>query len=455
MSSAIDRQAACGRVPQFPIAQAYEAGVVPIRFSGWPAAQPAPVYAALDGDLDADVVVVGAGLAGTSLVLHLAERGVRSVLLEADQPASGASGRNAGHVQPYLSSFEPLRAHRDQGRRFIETFIEQRNIVFELCRKHGLDADAAACGMLEAARRPSAALVKQTQQWKGFGYDVELVGQARLREMLGTDLYTQGIHWREGGRINPYLYTQGMAAAAVRAGASVFGNSCVLACERDGNRWRVRTATGSVRAARVVLCTSGHTGNAFFPELARTQFPLVACGMATRPLPAAVLDAINPARVALMQYPAGLYPLVVDGRGRLVTATIPRHRQAQCADVHFASFVRYLRRTFPGVGDAPIELESYWTGMTANSSSAYDAAYPKLFRVDEGVLALMNLGSWGNLMGPLLGMDLARALAADRPDDALLPLEQPQAVRLPGRFETKIRRVLIPAARLADRLDLV
>ncbi|MFV3308399.1 NAD(P)/FAD-dependent oxidoreductase [Pseudomonas sp. NY15181] len=455
MSAVIDRQAVCGPVPQYPIAQAYEAGVVPIRFSGWPAAQPAPVYAALEGERDTDVVVVGAGLAGTSLTLHLAERGVRTVLLEADQPASGASGRNAGHVQPYLSSFEPLRAHRDEGRRFIETFTEQRNIVFELSRKHGLAADVEACGLLEVARRPQAALERQARLWKGMGYDVELVGGARVQEMLGTTLYIQGLHWREGGRVNPYLFTQGMAASAVRAGASVYGNSCVLACERDGSRWRVRTATGSVRAARVVLCTSGHAGNGFFPELARTQFPLVACGMATRPLPAAVLDAINPARVTLMQYPAGLYPLVIDGRGRLITATIPRHRQAQCAEVHFADFVRYLRRTYPGVGDAPIELESYWTGMTANSSSAYDAAYPKLYQVEQGVLALMNLGSWGNLMGPLLGMDLARALVADRPDDAILPLEQPQSVRLPGRFETKIRRVLIPAARLADRLDLV
>lgn len=454
MSANLKQQTA-GRVPVFPAADAYEAGVVPIRFSGWPLSAPEPVYAALDRDIEADVVVVGAGLAGASLCLHLAERGVNVVLLEADQPASGASGRNAGHVQPYLGSLEALRDLPDQGRGFIDFFVTHRDIVFELNRTHGLAADAERCGMVEAANREHAALARKARQWQDLGYAVEVVGGGRLEELLGTSAYGYGLHWQEGGRVNPYLFTQGMVASAAKLGTRVHGNSCVLACECEGAQWRLRTATGSVRAAQVVLCTNGHAGNPFFPELARTQFPLLACGLATRPLPAEALARINPARVALMQYPAGLYPLVIDGRGRLITATIPGCGQAQDAQRHFDYFLRYLRRTFPALAGVPIELESYWTGMTANSSTVYEAAYPQFYRVAEGVLALLNLGSWGNVMGPLLGLHLAEALVADRPDQLLLPLREPRAVRCAGLFETKIRRVLIPAARLADRLGLV
>ncbi|MFZ6049859.1 NAD(P)/FAD-dependent oxidoreductase [Pseudomonas sp. CR3202] len=449
------RRAVAGQVPVFPVADAYESGVVPIRFSGWPLSQQAPAYPALDQDIAADVVVVGAGLAGASLALRLAENGVRVVVLEADQPGSGASGRNAGHVQPYLASFAPLRAHADQGRRFTEYFVEHRDIVFDLCRKHGLEADAAKSGMVDAACRRHGALEDKVKRWKDFGYDLDLVGAEQLRELLGTDAYSHGIHWREGGRVNPYLFTNGMIAAAIGLGARVHGNSCVQACEPNGASWRVRTATGSVVAQQVVICTNGHAGNAFFPELARTQFPLVACGMATRPLSRDVLDIVNPARVTLMQYPAGLYPLIIDGRDRLITATIPGVGRAQRAADHFAYFLRYLRRTYPQLGDARIELESYWTGMTANSSSDYEASYPKLYRVADGVLALINFGSWGNVMGPMMGTNLADALAGDRFQDCLLPLETPKAVQFPGLFETKIRRVLIPAARLADRLNLV
>ena len=61
----------------------------------------------------------------------------------------------------------------------------------------------------------------------------------------------------------------------------------------------------------------------------------------------------------------------------------------------------------------------------------------------------------GYAVGELLGMHLAQVLAEDRPEQLLLPLREPRSVRCAGLFETKIRRVLIPAARLADRLGLV
>ncbi|UVE17980.1 FAD-binding oxidoreductase [Pseudomonas sp. LS44] len=428
---------------------------MPIRFSGWPLPREIPAYPALDEDIEADVVVVGAGLAGSSLALRLAESGVRVVVLEADQPASGASGRNAGHVQPYLGSLDPLRAHADGGRRFTEYFIENRDVVFDLSRKHGLEADAVKSGMVAAAFQRHAALDDKVKKWKAFGYDVDLVGAERLKELLGTSTYSYGVHWREGGRVNPFLFTNGMIATAVRLGAKVHGNSCVVGCERSGSSWRVRTAIGSVRAQRVVMCTNGHAGNAFFPELNRTQYPLVSCGMATRPLPQAVLDIVNPARVAITQHPGGLYPLVIDGRNRLITATIPGVGRAQRATDYFAYLLRYLRRTFPQLRDLPIELESYWTGMTANSSAVYEDSYPKLYQLADGVLALNNFGSWGNLMGPMMGINLADALVRDRPDDCLLPLETPKAVQCPSLYETKIRRVLIPLARLADKFNRI
>jgi len=149
------------------------------------------------------------------------------------------------------------------------------------------------------------------------------------------------------------------------------------------------------RAQKVELCTSGHAGNRFFPELARTQYPLVACGLATTPLPDRILRIVNPPRAVMMQHPTGLYPLVIDGRNRT-----------------------------------------------------------QLFQVADGVLALMNLGSWGNVIGPVLGMNVAQALTDERPEDFVLPLQRPAAVRFPRLFELKIRYLLLPVARVIDRLGL-
>ena len=434
--------------------KAYENGTVPIRCSGWPPVVALPGHAALEQDLETDVAIVGPGLAGASLTLHLAERGVSVVALEAGQPGNGASGRNAGHVQPILDKLEPLKAWPSEGRAFLDCFVQHRNIVFDLCRKHGIDGDACNCGMIEAATKEHAALERKVEHWRALGYDADIVGGDQLRQLLGTEAYRHGIHWREGGRVNPYLLTNGMIDAAVRLGARMFGGSPVSACERHGRRWRLATPRGSVLAQRVVICTNGHTGNTFFPNLARTHYPLIACALATRPLPTSLLETINPSGAALTQYPSGLYPLIIDGRQRMITATIPRPGRAMAAETYFGYILRYLHRTFPQTRDARIELESYWTGMTANSSHVLHHDYPKLYQVADGVMALMNLGTWGNVMGPLLGMNVAQVIATERPQDLLLPLEEPQAVTFPRLFELKTRHLLIPLARMADRLGL-
>lgn len=436
-------------------AELYETGTVPVERSVWTLDHTPPAHPPLSDDLVADIVVVGAGVVGASLCLHLAERGINTVLIDAAQPADAASGRNAGHVQPYLLSLEPLGALPDKGRPFLDCLIEHRNIVFELCARHGIDADHVQSGLLEVARQKSPALENKAKQWVGLGLDVEILGVDRLRPLVGTDRYAFATIWRNGGSINPFLFTHGMVAAAIGFGARVYGDSPVLACERQGGRWKLRTASGSVLADRVVLCTNGHVGKDFYPDLACTQFPLLACGLATRPLPRSLIEAINPTRVALSQHPAGLYPMVVDGKGRLITATIPGIGRAHRSDIHFGYFLRHLHRVHPETRDMRIELETYWTGMTHNSSAIYEKAYPRFYRVEEGVFALMNFGSWGNHLGPMMGMDVARALAADQPDSAVLGCERPQQVRFPGLFSTKLRRFLIPSARLADRFGLV
>lgn len=437
----------------------YETGSVPIEYSGWvPASHAIPTYDPLQSDIDTDVVVIGAGLTGASAALHLAERKLNVVVLEAHQPAWGASGRNAGIVLPFLlGSLDQPRSWPDQGRRFVDTFVANRNIVFAICARHGIEGDAEQSGFLQLARRPSAkaALEREARPWKRFGYDVELVGADGLRELTGSDVYRIGLRWRDGGRVNPFLFTNGMITAASRLGCRVFGRSAVTACEKSGERWLVRTANGSVRTQKVVLCTNGHRNNTFFPELAATNYPLVACGLATKPLSEALLKQINPSGIALEQFPNALFPLVIDGRKRLLTGTIPWPWQAQKATLYMSYFRRYLRRTYPQVDLGEIELDSYWTGMTESASSKYHHDYPKMYDLAPGVTALANLGTWGNVLGPLMGMNFAQALANERPDDLMFPVEHPCAVKSPQMFEWKIRYLLIPLARVADRLGLL
>lgn len=434
--------------------QAYRSGTVPIHCSGWALHAPAAPYACLQEEVQADVAVIGAGLAGSSLALHLQELGVHVALLEARQPADGASGRNAGHVQPFLDKLHALKDWPNGGQPFVDYFIEQRNIVYAMCEKYGIDGDAYRGGMIEAATKPQESLRKKAQEWRQRGYAVEEVGQEQLQGLLGSSRYSYGLHWQEGGSVNPYLFTNGMTRVAQSLGAKVYGDSPVLDCQRVGQKWLLKTASGNVTADKVVICTNAHAGNSFFPQLARTQYPLVACALATRPLPQSALEHLNPGRAAFTQVPTGLYPMVVDGNRRLITATIPKVGREADASVYFDYFLSYLHKTFPATRDLSIELESYWTGYTSSSSQIYHEDYAKIYQVSDGVTALMNLGTWGNVMGPLLGRHLAQVMAADRWQDLLLPLEEPKEVPYRQWFDFKMRRILVPAARVVDRLGL-
>jgi hypothetical protein len=128
----------------------YEQGGTPIDTSGWTIPEGLSTYPALEKQLDADVVIVGAGLAGSSLALHLAEQGVNVVVLEARQPGWGASGRNAGHVLPFLKTLKVFKQFPDSGKKFLELFKKHRSIAYDLAKKHGIACDALQSGYLNA-----------------------------------------------------------------------------------------------------------------------------------------------------------------------------------------------------------------------------------------------------------------------------------------------------------------
>ncbi|HMD72679.1 MAG TPA: FAD-dependent oxidoreductase, partial [Steroidobacteraceae bacterium] len=228
------------------------------------AAEPAAATPPLAGDARADVVVVGGGITGLSTALHLAERAVRIVLLEAEEPGWGASGRNGGQVNPGLKH-DPDIVERDNGRELGASMVAFAGsapaFVFDLIERLGVRCELRRCGTLRAAAHPKhlAPLRKTAEQHARRGAPVELLDQAAVARATGTDRYAGAMLDRRGGALNPLSYSRGLARAAQRAGAQIHGGTRVLRLERAGRAWRVRTATGTVTAAQIVLATNGYT----------------------------------------------------------------------------------------------------------------------------------------------------------------------------------------------------
>lgn len=432
----------------------YDQGIVPIRASGWTRPRGLMAdYGALQGDAQADVAVVGAGLAGASLALHLAEAGVRVVVLEARQPGWGASGRNAGHVLPILKDLDVLRGFPDGGARFLEQFREHRSITFDLAKKHGIDCDAVPAGYLNVMRSEGAfrKFSEQAARYeRAQGLRVERLGAGEVEQLTGSTYYRYGVLYASGGRVNPYLFTNGMVAAAVRLGAAVYGESEALTLARTGHRWRVTTAHGSVTAERVVFCTNAYpTG--IVPAFAGAYYPLTAYALSTRPLSPEARAIVMPSGATLAQAPIDLNPFIVDGAGRIVTSSIPSVSRPEDAKWHFRNHLAWIHRTWPQTRDLAIELETYWTGRVA----LREREFPGVFEVQPGVFGLMYFNAWGNLMAPLMGRLLAEGLASDNMDRLPFPVEAPRPVDDRNEKSFMIRTLLIPAARLGQKVGLI
>lgn len=432
----------------------FDRGLVPLERSGWTLpGGVAPPYPTLTTDIDVAVLVVGAGLAGSSLALHLAEAGVGVAVLEARQPGWGASGRNAGHVLPTLRDPSVFQSFPDQGRRFLEAFAEHRGIVFDLQARHGFDADALRSGYLNAATS-AAAIAKFRRQtaWmeqRGMLNLAEL-GGAALRQATGSAHWTHALVYLDGGRVNPYRMSVGLAATAAKLGARVFGDSPALTIEPAGPRWRVRSERGSVSADSVVFCTNAYPSDVV-PQFAASFYPLTAYALTTRPLSPAARKLIMPGGQTLAQVPVDLNPTVIDGHGRLLLSSIPAVRKAADARWHFANQRTWVHKMWPASRELGIELETYWTGRVA----LRERQFPGAFEVQPGLYGLMYFNAWGNVMAPLMGKLFAEGLVHDRMHDLPFPLEKPAPVANIGKQDRIIRRLLIPAARQAQRWGII
>jgi len=98
-----------------------------------------------------------------------------------------------------------------------------------------------------------------------------------------------------------------------------------------------------------------------------------------------------------------------------------------------------------------IELESYWTGRVA----LRDTEFPGTYQLAPGLFGLMHFNAWGNIMAPLMGKLFADGLAADAMDRLPFPLTRPSPVSNPDKQQRNLRRILLPAARTAQRIGII
>jgi glycine/D-amino acid oxidase-like deaminating enzyme len=360
----------------------------------------------LDGDLDCEAAIVGGGFCGLSAALHLAEAGVDAVVLEAETPGWGASGRNGGQVIAGLK-LDPRECQSkfgaESGRALARFGAGTADLVYELIERFQMRCEAHRDGWLQAARGPAvlAEIARRVADIKADGGDVELIDQGRMAELTGSRFYQGAMLDRRSGSVQPLGYSRGLAAAALTTGARVFRDARVTALASSGGRWRLTTARGTVTARHCLIATNGYTGN-LHPALRTAMIATQSYQIATDPLPAELDRAVLPSRLPVSDLPyLGVYfrrddagRFIIGGRGSLTDRERP--------DL-FAAIERHAYRIYPALREVGFNMR--WGGKLAITKDHL----PRLLTLEPGLHAAYGCNGRGVALATAMGK-----LAAER-----------------------------------------
>ena len=366
------------------------------------------VQPALAGDIEADICVVGGGIAGCSTALHLAQRGFKVVLLEAQRVGYGASGRSGGQIIPgYSSGMAKLKAQLGpaDAKRLWDVSVEGVELTRDLIERNRIDCDLT-WGHLHVGIKPrqrDELKEWQREQEDEYGYrKLRFMERAEVAGWIASKRYIAGLYDSGAGHLHPLRYTIGLGQAAITAGVTLYEHSVVTDI-RYGRTVTVRTANGSVRAKFLALCANvGHVD--LSRRLARKLIGIASYIVATKPLGAERAAALLRDNIAVadINWIIDYYRRSPDHR--LLFGGRVSYSGLNPLGTERATRLRMLN-VFPQLADA--EIEYAWGGIIDISMSRA----PNFGRLDPNVYYLQGFSGHGMALTSIAGKIVAESIA--------------------------------------------
>ncbi|MER5973153.1 FAD-binding oxidoreductase [Streptomyces sp. NPDC002055] len=387
------------------------------------------------GVLEADVTVVGAGLAGLSTAYHLAERdpSLDVLVVDAEGPAAGASGRGTGLLGPRVGPPVDQAVRRfgpDTARRMHLASTEAVERVRELCARLGVPTGPRDGEQIVATRTADglATLARQAAAYRQLGLDVPVLSAAGIRDRLDVP-YHAGLLYRAAG-LDPAALSGALARACAAKGVRFLGNSPLVTL-RPGETaadTHLVFPGGTVRTRKAVLAVNAAAGPLGLPV--GTVLPLLVHAVATAPLPAEARELLGGRTgCALIDaHPlAPYFRLTPDGRlvlggGRPL---LPPVSDDSGSAAVWAGLEERLRRLHPAL--AGTEVTHRWAGRIGMTSDGLPVVGPLADRPD--VWYVGGCCGHGLALSVAHGAHVAEALTGGTPER--LPWHRSRAPRLP------------------------
>ncbi|WP_029375511.1 NAD(P)/FAD-dependent oxidoreductase [Oceanicola sp. S124] len=382
-------------------------GVYPDSYYAATASAPAP-FPEAEGEIRADVCVVGGGFTGLSAALHLRRSGFDVVLLEASRLGFGASGRNGGQVgtgqrvaQPELEQMVGLETARS----LWQIGLESVDLVRQLVGQSGEDCQITP-GILHADHR--ARFVPETRAWvdhmqQTYAYDhIRFLDRDEIRAEVGSPGYHAGALDLGGFHLHPLRYVFALAKLARDEGVRIHEMSRMVDFT-PGDPVRIRTDRAVVTADHLVLGLNGYHNN-LAPQLARRVMPINNFIAVTEPLGEARARsliandyAVGDSRFVINYYRLSRDHRMIFGGGESYGYRFPSDLAAKVRGP--------MLEVFPQLKDA--RIDHAWGGTLGITMSRL----PHVERLAGNVLSASGFSGHGVAMGSLAGKLMAEAVA--------------------------------------------
>jgi glycine/D-amino acid oxidase-like deaminating enzyme len=367
------------------------------------------------------VVVVGAGIVGCSIAVHLLDRGVRPVLIDPDRPGQGASA----------GSFASVSAFGKDPAAYFQLAVAGVSGWSRFAERLGGEVGLRRAGEVRVAGDPAQgrALAAQVADARARGYPVRpvdgdelgrLLPDARLGPVAAASFAPND------GQVEPPLVLEACRAALEVGGARLLlGLPARVRLDDDG----VRVEVGDERLRpRTTVLAAGAEAVRVADEVGLDVPTVASPGLLveTAPLPALTDKVVylpgDPGPpVHLRQRADGR--VLVGERAQETVATDPGRRRARALLAQAARF-------FPALAGVPVER--WWLAWRAMPADRLPIVGP-LPWLDSLYLAVTHSGV---TLAPVLGRLVAREVADDTADGLLAPFR-------PGRFAERATRVML------------
>ncbi len=359
----------------------------------------------LSFDLDADICVIGAGLAGLTIALEAARLGASVAVLEGRHIGWNASGNQLGTVMPGFAL--PLadlieRIGFEDARELWALSKEGAESIRANATEATMPGMALSEGALEVSNVDAGDRLISRLQMLNEDFDTEVEGWQvdRVRDVLKTDRYFHGVYYPRAFQVDGRKYVHGLAALARKAGVRIFEDTPVVSIDHSGIRKRIVTPTARLRATQIVLAGNIHLG-APLRRLSETLLPVWRYAGVTAPLGERLAEVIA-FKGAVMDSDGVDHFRIVDG-DRLMWES-PETTWAARPERFAGAIKRRVRSIFPALGD--VEIADMFGGVTGQTVHGM----PQIGQLRKGLWVASGFGRQGMNTSAMAGQLIARGI---------------------------------------------